>query len=119
MYPHERSLVKNLAGKPFAIVGVNSDGDLDKIREIVGKKNLTWRSFWNGKRGTRGPISTKWQVRSWPTTYLLDGNGVIRFKNLRGPALDRAIESLLAEMGQNVKLAGIDHEAEGTLPAPE
>ena len=35
MYPHERSLVKQLADKPFALIGVNSDSDLEKIRETV------------------------------------------------------------------------------------
>ena len=47
MYPHERSLVKQLADQPFALVGVNSDQDLEEIREIVKEKNLTWRSFQN------------------------------------------------------------------------
>ena len=30
MYPHERSLVKTLADKPFALIGVNSDADKDR-----------------------------------------------------------------------------------------
>ena len=119
MYPHERSLVKNLAGKPFAIVGVNSDKELEEIRGAVKAKNLTWRSFWNGKEGTLGPISRKWRVQSWPTTYLLDADGVIRYKNLRGDQLDAAIETLMAEMGHDVKLQGINHTAEGENPSAE
>jgi hypothetical protein len=112
MYPHERSLVRNLAGKPFAIIGVNSDRDLESIRQIVHEKKITWRCFWNGDQGTRGPISTRWCVRGWPTTYLIDKDGVIRFKNVRGPALDKAIETLFAEMGEPISLTDIDHEAE-------
>jgi hypothetical protein len=27
MYPHERSLVNRLAGKPFVLLGINSDDD--------------------------------------------------------------------------------------------
>ncbi len=112
MYPHERSLVRKMADKPFAIIGVNSDGDLDKIRATSAKKNISWRSFWNGEKGTRGPISKKWQISGWPSTFLLDKDGVIRYKNLRGEALDKAIEELMEEMGEKVKLVGIDHEAE-------
>ena len=78
MYPHERSLVKALSDKPFALIGVNSDKDRDAIKEIVKEKNITWRSFWNGKRGIEGPISTKWNVSGWPTIYILDEKGVIR-----------------------------------------
>jgi len=120
MYPHEQSLVKQLSDKPFALIGVNSDKDLDSIREIVKEKNITWRSFWNGPEGTSGPISTAWNVSGWPTIYVLDAEGKIRFKNVRGDAMDQALETLFAEMKVDVK---ITHEEEeeggegGTTPA--
>ena len=110
MYPHERSLVRQLAGKPFSIIGVNSDKDLDGIRETVAGKEITWRSFWNGPDGTKGPISTEWCVASWPTIYVIDKDGVIRFKNVRGRLLDEAIETLLGEMGEKVKLVHPDED---------
>ena len=97
MYPHERSLVKQYAGRPFTLIGVNSDSDLEKIRDVVKRKNLTWRSFWNGPEGTRGPISTQWNVEGWPTIYLIDHKGVIRFRYVRGKALDAAIDKLVKE----------------------
>ncbi len=115
MYPHERSLIRHLAGKPFAIVGVNSDNSLESIRQTVVEKKITWRSFWNGPKGTNGPISAKWCVATWPTTYLIDQEGVIRYKNVRGKSLDRAIEKLMAEIGEEVKLVDIDHESEDVI----
>ncbi len=98
MYPHERSLVKRLADAPFALIGVNSDADKDALRPRMAEENITWRSFWNGPKGTGGPISESWNVQSWPTIYVLDQNGVIRFKNVRGEAMDEAVDTLLAEM---------------------
>jgi hypothetical protein len=98
MYPHERSLVKRLENEPFALIGVNSDADLEKLRPRLEEEQISWRSFWNGPEGTDGPISTAWNVRGWPTIYVLDAEGVIRFKNVRGEALDAAIDQLLAEM---------------------
>ena len=112
MYPHERSLVKKLADKPFALIGVNSDKDREKLRETMEEKNITWRSFWNGEEGTRGPISTAWNVTGWPTIYVLDENGVIRFKNKRGDELDEALTTLLAEMNYEVDLSNHDEEDE-------
>ena len=100
MYPHERSLVKRLADEPFALIGVNSDPDLDELRPRLEEESITWRSFWNGPDGTGGPISQAWGVRSWPTIYVLDAEGVIRFKNVRGEAMDEAVDELLAEMKQ-------------------
>ena len=97
MYPHERSLVKRLANEPFALVGVNSDEKRDELKTVMQKESITWRSFWNDG-GTEGPISTRWNVTGWPTIYVLDAQGVIRFKNKRGEALDKAVDALLAEM---------------------
>jgi len=76
MYPHERSLIESTAGKPFTIVGVNSDPDLLSIREIAAKKNLNWRSCWDGPNGTEGPIATRWCITAWPTNYLIDAKGL-------------------------------------------
>ena len=98
MFPHERSLVKRLAGEPFALIGVNSDADREKLKEIIEKKNITWRSFWNGEKGTRGPISKRWNVTGWPTIYVLDAKGVIRYRGVRGERMDEAVDTLLAEM---------------------
>src|SRR5436309_15508225 len=100
MYPHERSLVKRLEGKPFAIAGVNSDKDRDKLKETLQEKAITWRSFWNGG-STDGPIATKWNVGGWPTLYILDAKGVIRWKGVGSDnekAIDETIERLLKEM---------------------
>ena len=99
MYPHERSLVKRLANEPFALIGVNSDRDLAKLRPRLKEENISWRSFWNGPKGTGGPISAKWGVRGWPTIYILDHKGVIRFKGPRGEKMDKAVDQLLEEMG--------------------
>ena len=99
MYPHERSLVEKLKDKPFALIGVNSDRDLEKLRGRMQEENITWRSFWNGPKGTGGPISAKWNVHGWPTIYIIDSKGIIRAKDKRGEAMEKVVEELLAEMG--------------------
>jgi len=98
MYPHERSLVKRLADKPFVILGVNSDQDRTKIKETVKEEQITWRSFWNGG-STSGPISTDWNVQGWPTVYVIDAKGVIRWKSVGvdEKKLDEAIEKCLKD----------------------
>ncbi len=100
MYPHERSLVQRLAGKPFVLIGVNSDKDREKLKKDMADENITWRSFWNGEKGTQGPISAEWGVRGWPTMYIIDGEGRIRYKSVGSPGgetLDKWIDGLLAE----------------------
>ncbi len=94
MYPHERSLVKRLANQPFVLIGVNSDPKT-RLRTAMKANNITWRSFWDGG-STGGPIAKSWGVRGWPTIYVIDDRGVIRYKNVRGPKMDTAVDQLLA-----------------------
>jgi len=99
MYEHERSLVKRMEGKPFALVGVNSDRDRAELKKAMEKENITWRSFWNGG-STSGPISTRWAVRGWPTLYLIDHKGVVRKKWVGSPGdkvMNQEIDKLVKE----------------------
>lgn len=95
--PHEREMTERLKGKPFVIVAVNGDDKREKAAEVMEKHNMKWPSFWNGSRGPDGPISTAWNVQSWPTVYVLDGKGVIRFKGARGKDLEEKVKLLLEE----------------------
>ncbi len=115
MYPHERSLVKQLSNNKFALIGVNSDEDLAELKKVVREKNITWRSFQN-EQGASGSISESWNINGWPTIYVLDEKGMIRYHNVRGAALDQAIETLLREMGETVTIKH-DEEAENTKPS--
>lgn len=98
MVPHERQLVKRMEGRPFALLGVNSDeaDDREKAREATRKKQMTWPSWWDG--GIRGAIQTAYDVDHWPTVYVLDSRGVIRYFDVRGEKLDRAVDALLMGM---------------------
>jgi hypothetical protein len=99
MYPHERSLVKKLENKPFALIGINSDKDREELKMVLEEEKITWRSFWNGG-STQGPISTKWNVHGWPTLFVIDHKGVIRGKFLGSPGeavLDELIEGLVRD----------------------
>ena len=88
--------MKRLAGKPFALVGVNSDADRKAIKKTLGDEKITWRSWWDG--GVQGPIHTTWQIELRPAIHILDENGVIRYKNILPEDVDEAIEKLLAEL---------------------
>ena len=115
MYPHERSLVKQLSNNKFALIGVNSDQDLAELKKVVREKNITWRSFQN-EQGDSSSISERWNITGWPTIYVIDEKGMIRYHNVRGAALDDAIETLLGEMGETVRIKH-DEEAENTKPS--
>ncbi len=99
MLPHERELVKRLEGKPFALLGVNSDRTEAAARESVGRERITWPNWFDGLNTPNG-IADRYHIRSYPSIFVLDGNGIIRAKDLRGKSLDEAVDKLLAEMGK-------------------
>lgn len=95
MLPHEKEMVKNLADKPFALIGINSDGDRSVVTKILEREKITWRNVIDGT--TQGPIATAWNISGWPTIYVLDTEGKIRHRDLRDAELEKAVVKLLAE----------------------
>jgi hypothetical protein len=95
LVPAERKLVAQMAGKAFALVGVDADTDRPKVRALMEKEKMSWPSFFDGE--VPGPIASAWNVHSWPTIYVLDGRGVIRHRDLRGGALATAVAKLVDE----------------------
>ena len=95
MYPQERELVARLAGQPFALVSVTTDAEVATLKKSIAEGEITWRCWWDGGMG--GPIATRWGVSAFPSIFVLDRAGVIRFKDVRGPALEDAVKSLMGE----------------------
>ena len=96
--PHEKALVQRFPTSKFALLGINTDDNPKDFREKCQEHGVTWDNIYCGspKKG----VVAEWGVRGFPTTYLLDSQGIIRYKNLRGEDLDQKIEELLAEMSE-------------------
>jgi hypothetical protein len=103
MIPHEKALVERLRNEPFALIGINTDGDLAAFKDACKKQGVTWRNSFQGS--TSGPLCRSWGVRGYPTIYVLDHKGVIRNINVREKDMDRAVDALLAELKAEQKNA--------------
>lgn len=101
MIPHEKAMVDRLKDKPFALLGVNSDGDAKQLNKILQREGITWRQAVDGS--TEGPWATAWNVSGWPTIYVLDHKGVIRAKDLRDEELEAKVVELLEEAAAEQK----------------
>jgi hypothetical protein len=97
MLPHEKTLVKRLESKPFALLGINSDGEADVVKKILADNQITWRQAIDGD--TSGPLATKWNVHGWPTIFVIDHKGVIRYRDVRDQQMEDAVLALLKESG--------------------
>jgi len=102
MIPHERELVKRLKDKPFVLISVSADDKKETLTKFLGETPMPWVHWWNG---SSGGIVEDWEVQFFPTIYVLDAKGVIRYKNVRGKQMDEAVETLLKEMGEKIEPA--------------
>jgi thiol-disulfide isomerase/thioredoxin len=95
MYPMLRSLADRMKDEPFAMLSVYADPDLTTIRKKIEGREITWRCWWDG--GVNGPIGERWNVQSYPTIFVLDATGMIRYKISGGGGMESAIDSLVKE----------------------
>ena len=88
-------MVETYKDKPFALIGVNSDGGRSALQKIIKEQGLNYRNAVDGT--TEGPIAKAWNVRGWPTVYVIDQEGVIRnkFIGVDPKQLTDAVEALL------------------------
>jgi len=95
MIPHEREMVEKLKDKPFALISISADDKKETLVNFLQKESMPWVHWWEGHTG-KGMLND-WNVQFYPTIYVIDAKGVIRHKNIRGPALEEAVQKLLSE----------------------
>ncbi len=82
--------------KGFEIIGINLDEDEAKLKSFTKEKNMTWQQFFDGKQWSN-KLAVKYGVQSIPATFLLDGEGKIIGRDLRGEELEAAVTKALAK----------------------
>ena len=104
-YPYHRFVLENYGNRPIVLLGINSDAELETARQAKIDELLPYRTWWDGHSqpdadvvAAEGPIATAWNVTAWPTIYILDEDGVIRFVGKRGGEFIAALDELHTEM---------------------
>jgi peroxiredoxin len=100
-YPYQRLMLDVYKTQPLTILSVDSDKDPAVALKAKASRGLTYKSWWDGSgaKSTEGPIAQAWGVMGWPTTYVIDRRGIIRFVNLRQEDLLKAVKQLMSENG--------------------
>jgi len=80
----------------FEIIGISLDNDRVALDKFIETNGMTWRQIFDGK-GWQNGVAEKYRIRAIPATYLIDKQGKIRYRSLRGAELEKAVEKLLAE----------------------
>jgi len=82
-------------GKGFTVFSVSLDKDKAAWVEAIKTDKLSWENHVSDLQGWNAKFAGVYGVRSIPASFLIDGDGIIIGKNLRGPALEQALKDLL------------------------
>jgi len=92
--PNVVALYNEYHPKGLNIISVSLDKDAAAWKEAIAKDQLNWNHVSNLKNWEE-PIAREYNIYSVPATFLLDANGKIIAKDLRGDALKAKVASLL------------------------
>ncbi len=81
----------------FEIIGINLDKTKEAPEKYIADKKMKWKHIYSGDAWTDANV-TRYKVTGIPATYLVDKNGIIRYKGIRGKdLLSSKVKKLLAE----------------------
>ncbi|MDO5637401.1 MAG: TlpA disulfide reductase family protein [Myroides sp.] len=92
--PNVVALYNKYKDQGFKVIGVSLDRDKDAWTKAIADDKLNWLQVSNLKYWD-DEIAKEYAVESIPATFLLDENGTIVAKNLRGAELDAKVAELL------------------------
>ena len=99
-YPYQRFILDLFKDDPVTILAVNSDNDPIIAHSLNEEKGLHYRAWWDGggRSQISGPLANAWGIQGWPSTYILDTHGVVRYVGKRQLDVISAVQDLLREM---------------------
>ena len=95
--PNVKKTYTQYKDQKFEIIGISLDQSIAPLETYIVNEGLAWRQYLDSS----GRISTMYNVRAIPSTFLIDGEGIIRRVNLRGSALEIAVAELVRENMNN------------------
>ncbi len=101
--PHVRAAYERYNKEGFEIVGISFDAEKQRLDDVVKRESIRWPQYFDGGGRAAAPGKT-FGILHWPSMWLLDRNGVIRFISA-GAGMDRKISALLKETGNPVNAA--------------
>lgn len=93
--PNVVKLYNKYKDKGFTVFSVSLDTDKDAWLGAIKKDGLTWTHV-SDLAGWKSIAPVLYNFNSIPTTYLIDRQGKILNRNLRGDDLEKAVESFIA-----------------------
>lgn len=88
-FPRLKQLDGLYSKDKFEIIGIVGASEEDAIRKVIQKRGLSWKQIHSDE------IVDLYQVKVYPTTFLISPDGKIIDKDLRGEKLEKRLEELI------------------------
>lgn len=76
--PSLRALHKKFSKEPqFVLIGISTDTEEQVWRDFTTKEKMIWPQFWDRNR----QVSRAFNVRAYPTYFVIDHEGIVRFRS--------------------------------------
>jgi len=95
--PNVIEAYKKYHDKGFEIIGISLDKDEAKLKAFLSEKGMAWPQYFDGL-AWESKLGKKYGINSIPSTFLLDKEGKIIAKDLRGEALGAELEKQLGKL---------------------
>lgn len=93
--PNVVKAYKKFQSKGFDIYSVSLDKDMEKWKQAIKADGLTWSSHVCDFKFWQSPVVALYNFNAIPTNVLIDRDGKILAKNLRGEALEAKLAEVL------------------------
>ena len=80
----------------FEIIGISLDKDGEKLAAFTKQRGMPWPQIFDGQ-GWQNKLAQAYGIRSIPATFLLDREGKIIAKGLRGEELGKKVAEALGK----------------------
>ena len=92
--PTVKAAFDKYAKKGFGIVGISLDSDENAWKKSIKDMNMTWTHM-SDLKGVDCQAAILYGIQSIPYTLLIDQEGTILARNIRGEAIEKKLEELL------------------------
>jgi peroxiredoxin len=92
--PHVKEAYSKYHAQGFEVIGISLDSQAEQLAAFTKERQMPWPQLFDGK-GFEGKVPQAYGIWRLPSTFLLNRDGKIAAKGLRGDALAKKVAELL------------------------
>jgi len=97
--PHLKRAYEKYHDSGFEIIAVSLDRTIEDARTFAENEGINWIVTWQEPGFWNNPVAQLYEIKSIPSTYLIDPQGKVIATDLRGNAIEMTLERIFEDKG--------------------